>query len=452
MKTIDSLEIHEEVEAQVEPASEATQFDWQNCWYPVSFLEDLPRDRPTAFSLYDQPMVLFFDGEGLLSCIDDRCPHRSARLSDGQMVDGRLECLYHGWQFGAGGQCKKIPQAPEGFGIPDAACVHAYRVEILKGMVWIWAGTPEVADPAQIPVTEWIGDESVFHVDFQMDLPYDQSYLIENVIDVAHIHIAHHGMRGGGHRDAALPLQFEILENSINGIRSSFRTLRPGAGTDPEDSVLKAAYVEYLAPNLIRYHSDYRDETLVAGLDLYSLPLGKSRCRLLYRKFSNFTSPREAMKPRWLEHWTQCLILEQDMGVVVGQHEQIEQTEGPLKGMWLPLKTSDRLVIEYRKWLDRFGSNLPFYRGWTTAKASGNDPDVAKISWDRFTLHTRVCNTCSRMHKNLGTANQGLLGLAAAAAGIGILTSGATAIISVVTSLAALAGAAGLRWMRVRFE
>lgn len=35
---------------------------------------------------------------------------RLAKLSEGQLIDGRLECLYHGWQFEGEGKCVKIPQ------------------------------------------------------------------------------------------------------------------------------------------------------------------------------------------------------------------------------------------------------------------------------------------------------------------------------------------------------
>lgn len=37
---------------------------------------------------------------------------RLAKLSEGQLIDGRLECLYHGWQFEGEGKCVKIPQVP----------------------------------------------------------------------------------------------------------------------------------------------------------------------------------------------------------------------------------------------------------------------------------------------------------------------------------------------------
>ena len=44
-----------DVDAAVDETSDRVTegaFDWRNCWYPVSFLDDLPRDRPTPFSLY----------------------------------------------------------------------------------------------------------------------------------------------------------------------------------------------------------------------------------------------------------------------------------------------------------------------------------------------------------------------------------------------------------------
>ena len=423
-------------------------FDWQNCWYPVTFVEDLLPDSPTAFTLYDEPLVLFVDGSETVVCLADRCAHRAARLSDGQIVDGRIECLYHGWQYDASGKCVRIPQLVDSLQIPPKACVRAYPVAVEQGMVWIWAGEPERADASRIPLTDKLNRASVNSVDFQIDLPYDQSYLIENVIDIAHIHIAHDGIRGGGFRAAAKPLEFDVLESSINGIRSGYKSIGLR-----ENSVLKSALVEYVAPNLVRFTSEYRDADLIAGLDLYSIPLGRSRCRLLYRKYSNFASWRERWKPRWLEHWTQCTILEQDMGVVIGQHEHIERARGRLGDLWCPIRTSDRLVIEYRKWLDRFGRDLPFYRGYDSRKSGSPDPFLTKLPVDRYSLHTRVCRTCGKLYRNIRLATKGLWVVIAAAAALAILAAGGwVSYVSVAFGLLALAGVALLGRMKARLE
>ncbi len=430
-----------------ETAAPDQSFVWQNCWYPAAFLQDLPRDKPTSLSLYDQPLVLFFDSEGRVNCLRDRCPHRAARLSDGQMIEGRLECLYHGWQFGAGGQCLLIPQLYPDKDIPDRAHVRAYPTAIRHEIVWVWAGDPADANEALIPAATHDPAASVYSVTFQMDLPYDQTYLIENVIDVAHIHIAHHGVRGGGQREAAKPLDFHIQHSNASGIRASFRSV--GLSRSEDAPALGGAVVEFQAPNLIRFVSKYQDPSLIAGLDLYSIPLGKNKCRLLYRKYSNFTPLTERIKPRWLEHLTQCKILEQDMAVVVGQHEQIERDGAQVRDIWLPLKTSDRLVVEYRKWLDAFGADLPFHRGFATAHNSGPDPDLPKLPVDRHVLHTSICATCGRLHCRLGRAIAVLWAFAAITAVVALAIESQTGRVvlsfGVAAGLLAIAAARRLR-------
>jgi phenylpropionate dioxygenase-like ring-hydroxylating dioxygenase large terminal subunit len=135
------------------PILEADQtFNWKNCWYPVAFLQDLPSSRPYSFSLYDEPLVLFRNQEGKLVCLIDRCPHRAARLSDGQLIDGKIECLYHGWQFGSEGQCLHIPQLAADAKIPANACVKFFKVVERQGMIWMWAGEAEAADDERIRI------------------------------------------------------------------------------------------------------------------------------------------------------------------------------------------------------------------------------------------------------------------------------------------------------------
>ncbi|NEQ13381.1 MAG: Rieske 2Fe-2S domain-containing protein, partial [Moorea sp. SIO3E2] len=121
------------------PIAETQQeFNWQQCWYPVTFVQDLPTDRPYSFSLYDEPLVLFRNQDGKLACLTNRCPHRAAKLSEGQIIDGKIECLYHGWQFGRDGQCLHIPQLPEDAKIPAKACVQSFTVVERQGIVWVW--------------------------------------------------------------------------------------------------------------------------------------------------------------------------------------------------------------------------------------------------------------------------------------------------------------------------
>lgn len=372
----------------------ADGFDYKNTWYPIAFSRDIALDSITPFSVYDDEFILLRDGDENLTCLRDRCPHRAAKLSTGKMQQGVIECQYHGWQFDMNGKCVKIPQLEPGAAIPQRACVESFQVAILQGLVWFWYGNREQANIAQVPTVPDLESGDTYSVDYVVDLPYDQSYLIENVIDVAHIHIAHHDIRGGGNRALALPLQFTIEHNSVHGIKAQFRSIGLPENTN---SPLKAALVEFVAPNLIHYTSQYKDASLISGLALYSLPLGQQRCRLLYRKYSNFFSQKERRKPRWLEHYNQNTILQQDMAIIIGQHQAIERSNAELNKLWLPIKTSDQLVLAYRRWLDEHGKNLPFYRGYRSSRMPALAAGADNPS-DSYQIHTRQCADCRKVH------------------------------------------------------
>ncbi len=112
-------------------------FSWQNCWYPVTFVQDLFEDKPYSFSLYDEPLIIFRNLAGKLVCLKDLCPHRAAKLSDGQIIDGKVECLYHGWQFSTDGECLHIPQLEKSAKIPKQACVKSFPVREVQGIIWV---------------------------------------------------------------------------------------------------------------------------------------------------------------------------------------------------------------------------------------------------------------------------------------------------------------------------
>ncbi len=367
-------------------------------WYPLAFVEDLDLERPTSVSVYDRPLVLFRGTGGTWTCLLDRCPHRMSKLSDGGLMDGKLECLYHGWQFDGAGRCAHIPQLAGDKPKPRRAHLKPLLLVEKQGMLWVWLGDSERANEPEIPCIPELDDPSVISVDFMMDLPYEQSYLVENVFDVAHIHIAHHGMRGGGDRAYAKPLEFEIDSYSIDGIQARFRSVGLNAPGAPE---LDMAEVQLKGPNLIWYRSQYADKSLCSGLALYCLPTGAGRCRLLYRSFSNFWPAKEKRIPRWIRHGTLCTILEQDMNVVVGQSAWIDSSQTQLQDSWLPLKSSDSLVVKYRKWLDEFGQQLPNNRGFETSnvplKARESVCQTRDVQSQRFLQHTRICSSCKGM-------------------------------------------------------
>ncbi len=435
---------------EITPETATSGDEGSTPWVPLAFTRDLTAD-PTRVTVHDRGFVLFRDRQGAWSCLLDRCPHRVARLSDGVVRGGRLECLYHGWQFAGDGRCTSIPQLLDSLPIPGRAHVPDFPLRQAQGMLWLAPESSGDADAAAIPIVPDLERPGCRSIDFAIDLPYEQSFLIENVIDIAHIHVAHHGVRGGGHRDLAAPIRFEPSAVTAGGFSASFRSV--GLDGEGDAPAMRGARVDFQAPHLVHYRSLYEDPDLCSGLALYSLPLGRDRCRLLYRAYSNFWRLRDRLRPRWLEHWTQCTILEQDMDVVVGQVEEIVGSGRPPRELWLPLKTSDALVIAYRRWLDRHAAEGSYRVGFDRVDAAGSPPGRGPAeTYDRFRMHTRLCGSCSRAHRALVAARTPLgwsaVALLAVAAAAGSPIAGPAAGLAV----AAAAGRVAVDRLAARFR
>jgi phenylpropionate dioxygenase-like ring-hydroxylating dioxygenase large terminal subunit len=246
---------------------------------------------------------------------------------------------------------------PDEAEIPRNACVKSFNVVEKQGIIWFWRGKNEEADKNLIPTISNLDRSDFIAIDCAIDLPYDQSYLIENVIDPAHVHISHDGSLGN--RQKAQPLEMEILESSIEGIKARYKYTKKA-----NDNWIN---LDFVAPNLAVYGFTVGNNITV-GTALYSIPTSKGYCRLLLRNYSSFFNWKTKLKPRWLSHWENNRILEEDSVFIVAEQSFIESRQESMQKIILPLKTSDVLVVEYRKWLDRYGKNLPFYQGYTTSK------------------------------------------------------------------------------------
>nr|CAD1827834.1 unnamed protein product [Ananas comosus var. bracteatus] len=193
------------------------EYDWREEWYPLYLSAEVPADAALGLTVFDKQVVLYRDADGTLRCHTDRCPHRLAKLSEGQLVDGKLECLYHGWQFDGNGKCVKIPQLPEGAKIPRSACVRTYEVRDSQGVVWIWMSEKNPPNVEKLPWFEHYArpgfvDNSTIH-----ELPYDHSILLENLMDPAHVPISHDRTDWTAKREDAQPLLFTVVERNHRG-------------------------------------------------------------------------------------------------------------------------------------------------------------------------------------------------------------------------------------------
>lgn len=393
--------------------SPAPQLNWRTCWYPIVFAVDLPTDQPYGFSIFAEPFVLFRDHQGQLVCVIDRCPHRLAKLSDGRVTDGRLECLYHGWQFGQGGACVHIPHLLAGATIPERSHTQSFPVQLHQGLIWVWADGDVPPNPATPPTIPGLEKDGVFQVHTATDLPFDHTFLVENLLDPAHVYISHDGTELNISRDDAAPLEMEVLATSVEGIQGRFRRA--------EQPQAPWVNVTFYAPGLVHYDFSNPAYGVVGGLGLYALPVAPGHSRIFVRRYGTFFKRSFTLKPRWLEHLRQNKILEEDLAFIVAQEQFFQQSQRPIRSAYFPLKTCDTLVMEHRRWLDLFGANLPWYLGLATVKAPAMGAEPVGLS-TRFERHTQSCSACRGAYEQLGLIRQ--------AAWVGAVTSVALALVS----------------------
>ena len=120
----------------------------KNFWYPAAFASQLQKDTPVSFELFGQPWVLFRNKSGEPACVRDTCAHRACPLSLGKVIDGNIQCAYHGWQYDDRGQCVSMPStAPcANIGVSSMSCKEK------DGFVLVWPGQgQEPAVPCLAP-------------------------------------------------------------------------------------------------------------------------------------------------------------------------------------------------------------------------------------------------------------------------------------------------------------
>lgn len=122
-------------------------------WVPIALSRDIPEGVTRAVILDGQELVAWRDQSGSMQVWEDRCPHRGMRLSYGFVRGDRLNCLYHGWEYGADASCHRIPAHPD-LAVPATIRVKAFAAAEIGGMVLVElsGSRPAFARPSGAPV------------------------------------------------------------------------------------------------------------------------------------------------------------------------------------------------------------------------------------------------------------------------------------------------------------
>jgi phenylpropionate dioxygenase-like ring-hydroxylating dioxygenase large terminal subunit len=114
-------------------------------WYPVARSADVGT-RPIPVGAGGSAYVVVRLRPGAeVSAFPARCPHRLVPLEAASVVDGTLQCRYHGWRYTSDGRCVDIPALGSGAPPPRADLDVPWAVEERHG--WVWLAPERTAAP-----------------------------------------------------------------------------------------------------------------------------------------------------------------------------------------------------------------------------------------------------------------------------------------------------------------
>ena len=182
-------------------------------WYAVARSGDVA-PGPLGVRLLGRPYVLWRDPDGVVTASADRCPHREAPLSAGTVIDGCLQCCYHGWQFGSGGRCVLVPSAQPGVPVPPRAHLAPVGATERYGLVWICPGVPR----EDIPKIVQEDDPSFRRLNPDVEVwQASATRMVDNFLDITHFPFVHAGTIGGETDEVVPRLELEQLDDSFFG-------------------------------------------------------------------------------------------------------------------------------------------------------------------------------------------------------------------------------------------
>jgi phenylpropionate dioxygenase-like ring-hydroxylating dioxygenase large terminal subunit len=160
----------------------------KNTWYVAAWSHEIGEEIFSR-TILGQKVVFFRDAESKVVAARNLCPHRFAPLDRGRLVDGTLECAYHGLRFNSQGKCVFNP---DGDGkVPAGSTLTLFPIVERWKAVWIWMGDPAKADASLIPEYPFLDTPEWHPVRGMIKVGANYRYVIDNLLDVAHVKMVH---------------------------------------------------------------------------------------------------------------------------------------------------------------------------------------------------------------------------------------------------------------------
>ncbi|CAN5192378.1 aromatic ring-hydroxylating dioxygenase subunit alpha [soil metagenome] len=158
-------------------------------WQPVALVSEMTDERPVKpVKIMSEDLALFRKDDGGWALVSRFCAHRGVDLSFGRLENGGLRCLYHGWLYGADGQCLEQPAEPEHSRFMDKIKISAYVCEERNGIIFAYLGA---GDPPPFPAFDCFVAPEEYTFAFKGLWECNWLQGVEGGIDPSHVSFLH---------------------------------------------------------------------------------------------------------------------------------------------------------------------------------------------------------------------------------------------------------------------
>ena len=169
----------------------------RNYWYAILESKRLG-PKPLGVRRLGLELVLWRDADGRAVVMPAACPHRGADLRQGRIVDGCIECPYHGFRYNGQGTCTLMPCEGGEARIPKNLAAECLRVREAHDLIWMWWGDPRDKMTGLPWFEELLGERRSATARTTYTWPVPFELVMENMLDLHHFPFVHRRWSFGG--------------------------------------------------------------------------------------------------------------------------------------------------------------------------------------------------------------------------------------------------------------
>lgn len=312
----------------------------RNYFYPICYSSDLV-DEPRHFRIFGEDYVVFRDENGIPAALEDRCPHRGGRLSQGWVKNGCVACPYHGWEYASDGKCRVIPSQDPSIPIPSKAKVDVVHTRERHDLVWACVGEP-IGD---IPCFEELESQGYTLIHEMMEVWHASApRIVDNALDVSHVAWVHRNSIGSNANN-----QLEMGEVAREGMNIKFSVTLIAQVSDmmkhvngiTGETTRRTTHAELVEPLVFRGRLEYEQNGLVHVLYKTCTPIDDENTL-----YCQFIARNDNPKPEKWDAITAIdrLVQSEDKALL----ESIE-ADFPLEITEEVHTKVDKMTLEYRR-------------------------------------------------------------------------------------------------------